>query len=152
MIENDKNSFIDFLQSYANGELSCNGLGTERLKLFIALFHVKDDHLSWRGDLRCGAGFPVNGVASECDPEGEFPCCSNVEDGGWCGNTEKHCLCETCLDYAKLAAELMEKRGVILRQFYLIFVGKKCAFTCRAKMDAVIVHSYNLCITQLRQA
>lgn len=74
---------------------------------------------AWREDHQCGphwtawlqqpaapgspSGSPaaqVVEVPAECDPEGEFPCCSFQT--GWCGNTPSHCDCEEggdCLDY-----------------------------------------------------
>ena len=45
--------------------------------------------------------FPLpDGTATECDPEGENPCC----DGkyyGMCGNTTEHCSCYRCKRYVK---------------------------------------------------
>ncbi|XP_070545389.1 uncharacterized protein [Ptychodera flava] len=51
----------------------------------------------WRTDLRCGADYPdFSGEPGQCDPNGEFPCCSSI---GWCGNTADHCNCDDCADY-----------------------------------------------------
>eukprot|EP00929_Paragymnodinium_shiwhaense_P108453 TRINITY_DN74773_c0_g1_i1.p1 TRINITY_DN74773_c0_g1~~TRINITY_DN74773_c0_g1_i1.p1 ORF type:complete len:977 (-),score=184.16 TRINITY_DN74773_c0_g1_i1:39-2969(-) len=54
----------------------------------------------WRSDLRCGKldeGFVV------CNPEGSYPCCSNLF---WCGATAQHCKCNGCVDYRR-----MQQRG-----------------------------------------
>ncbi|XP_070538796.1 uncharacterized protein [Ptychodera flava] len=51
----------------------------------------------WRTDLRCGSTFPLaDGTPAECNPDGEYPCCSSI---GWCGNTRDHCSCDNCIDY-----------------------------------------------------
>ena len=52
----------------------------------------------WRDDKRCGYDHPLpdNSTTSECDPLGEFPCCSQR---GMCGNTPGHCSCKGCIDY-----------------------------------------------------
>ena len=53
----------------------------------------------WRYDGRCGELYPLpDGTPSECDPDGENPCCSDRWDGR-CGNTEGYCSCYTCIDY-----------------------------------------------------
>jgi len=49
---------------------------------------------AWRPDVRCGAKYPLDdGRPGQCDPTGEWPCCS---PGDWCGNTKWHCKCDTC--------------------------------------------------------
>ncbi|KAI8483458.1 hypothetical protein Bbelb_387900 [Branchiostoma belcheri] len=51
----------------------------------------------WREDCRCGAGYTTaDGRTAECNPDGNYPCCS---PGNWCGNTAKHCGCADCVDY-----------------------------------------------------
>jgi len=57
----------------------------------------------WRSDGRCGKKFPMmNGKPHQCNPKlsgrRKGPCCSA---SGYCGNTEKHCSCDTCVDYSK---------------------------------------------------
>ena len=53
----------------------------------------------WRNDGTCGSGYPLrNGKATQCDPDGENPCCSDIWDGE-CGNTTEHCSCWGCTDY-----------------------------------------------------
>ena len=52
---------------------------------------------------RCGKQFlKHDGAPSGCNPFKEAnergPCCLNLS---WCGNTEGHCSCETCVDYRK---------------------------------------------------
>ena len=56
----------------------------------------------WRNDGRCGYDYPLpNGTASQCDPDGEKPCCSNTEKGRECGtdNNGNNCMCEDCVNY-----------------------------------------------------
>ena len=68
--------------------------------------HWRDrGHLNWRKDLRCGHGYPLlDGKPSQCDPNGENPCC-NDKWKGECGNTEEHCSCDGCVNYSKTAPE-----------------------------------------------
>ena len=53
----------------------------------------------WRYDGRCGRFYPLpDGKPTQCDPDGDKPCCSS----GWrgeCGNTAEHCSCRDCTDY-----------------------------------------------------
>jgi len=52
---------------------------------------------AWRDDLKCGATNPLpSGRAAQCNPDSDYPCCSA---GGWCGYTNDHCNCATCIDY-----------------------------------------------------
>jgi len=39
-------------------------------------------------NFECGESKKVNGKSLECDPNGDYPCCSAE---GWCGNTAEHC-------------------------------------------------------------
>jgi len=62
----------------------------------------------WREDGRCGEEFPLpDGSPGQCDPAGDGPrkgpCCSPK---GFCGNTDKHCKCGTCVDYSKMKETL----------------------------------------------
>ena len=54
----------------------------------------------WRSDWRCGSQFPLpNGMPGQCDPNAngnKGPCCSPI---GYCGNTLKHCICDSCQDF-----------------------------------------------------
>ena len=47
----------------------------------------------WRDDGKCGVKYSLpDGTETECDPDGETPCCN----GGWegeCGNTAENCSC-----------------------------------------------------------
>ena len=53
----------------------------------------------WRNDGKCGRQIKLpNGEFSQCDPDGEKPCCSDWWDGE-CGNTAEHCSCYHCTDY-----------------------------------------------------
>ena len=72
----------------------------------------------YRADGRCGALFPVEGtdIPAECDPNSEYWCCS---ENGYCGGTQEHCYCDTCVNYrpikvrtkVKLMFELGKKKG-----------------------------------------
>merc|ERR1711962_736958 len=55
------------------------------------------EEVLYRADGRCGSSFPLpNGSPSQCNPEGDFPCCSKY---GYCGRDSGHCQCEKCIDY-----------------------------------------------------
>ena len=67
----------------------------------------------WRNDGKCGRLYPLpNGTAAQCDPDGENPCCSDVWNGGECGNSKEHCSCERCTDYSRLYGEWRESGGL----------------------------------------
>merc|ERR1719186_1241755 len=62
----------------------------------------------WRDDGRCGFDSGTNknntlpnGELGQCDPTAngneEGPCCSDL---GWCGNSDAHCKCPTCVNFA----------------------------------------------------
>jgi len=57
----------------------------------------------FRTDQKCGNRVPLlpHGGPVECDPEGSFPCCSDL---GWCGATDAHCKCKKCVNYRKRPA------------------------------------------------
>merc|ERR1711892_1571602 len=83
------------------------------LSIFEA--QAQKSSLLWREDGRCGDNYPVpTGTPGQCDPAGDGPkkgpCCSPK---GFCGNTVKHCECETCVDYSKLAEE---KKGKLTKE------------------------------------
>ena len=51
----------------------------------------------WIKNGSCGVDYPLrDGRPSECDPFGEYPCCS---DDGRCSNTPDDCTCKNCVDY-----------------------------------------------------
>ena len=52
----------------------------------------------YRSDGRCGVTFPLEDglTPAECDPNSDFWCCS---EHGYCGGTQEHCYCETCVNY-----------------------------------------------------
>ncbi|KAF4691541.1 hypothetical protein FOZ60_015269 [Perkinsus olseni] len=51
----------------------------------------------YRDDGRCGSQYPLpDGRPAQCNPW-EFPCCAT---SGWCGETEFHCDCPGCRNYA----------------------------------------------------
>ena len=52
----------------------------------------------WRYDKKCGKKYPLpDGTPSQCDPDGDYPCCN----GWWCYKATdlEHCSCEHCTDY-----------------------------------------------------
>ena len=66
----------------------------------------------WRYDGRCGLTYPLpDGTPSQCDPDGEKPCCSTA-NRGICGNTTEHCSnCYSCINYRQLYKEWRESGG-----------------------------------------
>ena len=62
--------------------------------------------IMWRFDRQCGDLYPdLNGGPAECDPEGEFPCCSTMR--GECGPRDSgpfdiNCKCLGCIDYGEV--------------------------------------------------
>ena len=55
--------------------------------------------IKWRKDKKCGSYFPLpDGNPTECDPDGIYPCCSNV-NGGYCGNTTDDCSSYYSVNY-----------------------------------------------------
>lgn len=51
----------------------------------------------YRSDGRCGPENPLeDGSLAECDPNSAYYCCSAF---GFCGSTQEHCFCETCVNY-----------------------------------------------------
>ncbi|CAE8624911.1 unnamed protein product [Polarella glacialis] len=51
-----------------------------------------------RPDFKCGSRVPLlpDEEVVECAAMGPTPCCSGL---GWCGSTNAHCKCATCIDY-----------------------------------------------------
>ncbi|KAI8502532.1 hypothetical protein Bbelb_201200 [Branchiostoma belcheri] len=66
----------------------------------LNLYSISPATKKWRDDARCGAGYTTadHGRTAECDPDSNFPCCS---DTNWCGNSILHCSCAGCVDYRK---------------------------------------------------
>ena len=65
----------------------------------------------WRYDGRCGADYPLpDGTVSQCDPDGDKPCCSHYWNGD-CGNTADHCSCRYCTNYTRVYREWEESGG-----------------------------------------
>ena len=51
----------------------------------------------WRYDRRCSRYYPLpDGTPSQCDPDGENPCCNF---SNFCTNYEEGCRCNYCVDY-----------------------------------------------------
>ena len=72
----------------------------------------------WRHDGKCGSRYPLpDGTRSQCDPDGDKPCCSDVWDGE-CGNTARECSCFTCTNYARLYKRWYKKSGVTKKWRY----------------------------------
>ena len=52
----------------------------------------------WRIDGRCGVDYLTeNGSPTQCNPDGNTPCCSNVV--GRCGGGDEYCTCNNCKDF-----------------------------------------------------
>ena len=65
----------------------------------------------WSNDRKCGKKYPMaNGAPSQCDPNGDYPCCSNKVNGR-CVNTTKHCSCRSCTNYTRLYQDWEESGG-----------------------------------------
>ena len=80
-----------------------------------------DDEISnnqkFRFDGRCGVDALLpNGTPAQCDPTGEYFCCSKY---GHCGNTDEHCNCSDCIDYRNPVAK---GYCLLYRAIYLIFL------------------------------
>ena len=62
----------------------------------------------WRNDGKCGKSYSLpDGTSSQCNPDGENPCCSDRLDGE-CGNTTENCTCDDCSDYRIIYSEWRE--------------------------------------------
>lgn len=65
--------------------------------------------IRYREDLRCGPRYlDAGGSPAQCNPLGEFPCCSDFD---WCGITEKHCDCVICQNWRPLDTPLHLNNG-----------------------------------------
>ena len=65
----------------------------------------------WRSDRKCGGYFTLpDGTPAQCDPYGQFSCCSDKLKGK-CGNTTEHCSCLYCTDYSRIQSEWRESEG-----------------------------------------
>ena len=59
---------------------------------------------------KCGSHYNLpNGRQAECDPDGQNPCCSDLEDGK-CDNMTD-CSCDDCVDYKRLYNDWRETGG-----------------------------------------
>ena len=64
----------------------------------------------WRNDGRCGSHYILpNGRQAECDPDGQNPCCGDLEDGK-CDNMTD-CSCDDCVDYKRIYKDWRETGG-----------------------------------------
>lgn len=92
MKEHDKSDRVGSLvEELATSHNVCSNV-------FVCVWIVR-----WRSDGRCGTDFAIlrdnndaEGIAAECDPRSERPCCS---DFGYCGISRSHCACKGCVDY-----------------------------------------------------
>ena len=100
----------DFVRKCGNGSDHCTCDECKDYK-FLKDWEESGGKLKWRLDRQCGSAYPLpNGTPSECDPDGENPCCTQI-DLGYCGNTTEHCSCEDCTDYRIIYREWRESGG-----------------------------------------
>ena len=79
-------------------------------KRILAEWKESEGTQKWRYDGRCGKRYPLpDGTTSQCDPDGETPCCDQSE--GQCGNTSEHCDCKYCIDFKRIHTEWKESEG-----------------------------------------
>ena len=71
--------------------------------------------LKWRYDGKCGSDWPLpDGTPSQCDPEGDSPCCyahSGYPRSAHCDNTTDYCTCDLCTDYRKIYEDWRDSEG-----------------------------------------
>ena len=64
----------------------------------------------WRYDGKCSSNYPLpDGTPAECNPNGEYPCCSLLL--GRCGNTTNYCDCSNCMNYTRFYGEWEDSNG-----------------------------------------
>ena len=83
---------------------------SNRLSTNLVIF-IAGKRLRWRSDSRCGRYYPLrqlDGTPSQCDPDGDKPCCSGNSYYGKCGNTKAHCSCGDCTNYTRIYREWEE--------------------------------------------
>ena len=74
---------------------------------------------AWREDGRCGEQFPLtNGYKSQCSPSSPDHCCSS---NGWCGRTDAHCKCSSCIDYSLDAQGTQHMHRLVRLKFAAFF-------------------------------
>ena len=102
----------------------------------------------WRYDGRCGYNFPLpDGTPSQCDPDGEKPCCKNYHHihqpskFGRCSKGIYDCECQDCIDF-RLVKKIRESGGNCtigrLESGYLKFV---CFDEVTSRMSYKCTHS-----------
>ena len=79
----------------------------------------------YRSDGKCGPLNPLqDGVTpAECDPNSEFWCCS---EHGFCGGTQEHCYCETCVNYRPITVRKELQIGSDKRGKTFLYKQKIC--------------------------
>ena len=66
----------------------------------------------WREDGRCGEDYPLpDGSPSQCDPNGDKPCCSHGQWYGECGKTTADCTGLYSIDYRRIHRDWRESNG-----------------------------------------
>eukprot|EP00747_Dinoflagellata_sp_TGD_P086803 gnl/TRDRNA2_/TRDRNA2_163422_c1_seq2.p1 gnl/TRDRNA2_/TRDRNA2_163422_c1~~gnl/TRDRNA2_/TRDRNA2_163422_c1_seq2.p1 ORF type:complete len:1074 (+),score=210.53 gnl/TRDRNA2_/TRDRNA2_163422_c1_seq2:289-3222(+) len=86
-------------QSPEDKQLCVSKVAQENHALLQEAAHVESEQRTWRNDTKCGIrGRLETGEPGECNPTGEFPCCSLA---GWCGKSPQHCRCSGCTDYRR---------------------------------------------------
>ena len=81
-----------------------------RLSTNLVIFNAGKSR-KYRSDGKCGNYYPLpDGKASQCDPGGDKPCCSDLWYGR-CNNTARHCSCSDCTNYTRLYRDWEESGG-----------------------------------------
>ncbi|KAF4662856.1 hypothetical protein FOL47_006032 [Perkinsus chesapeaki] len=98
LVDNRKHYVID----KPTTKLTAVTKSNELTKAHVEPTSVKASSKPWRDDFQCGVGWPSDDGSqqkAECNPDGQFPCCSA---SGWCGISRLHCECAGCIDYRQI--------------------------------------------------
>jgi hypothetical protein len=101
---------------------------------------------AWRKDGRCGPNYRIyGGKPGQCDPKAQAdekgPCCSPK---GWCGDSDKHCKCSSCVDYSVpwCAEKGIALTGKNIQYFDGIRTARECQYLCKHTEDCTFFYSY----------
>ena len=95
----------------------------------------------WRYDGKCGRDYPLpDGTVSQCDPDGDKPCCSNSEFG-WCSNMKSECICTDCIDYRVVREIQKTGENCTLAQMQSGFLKRVCFDDVRNRTYYKCIHN-----------